>query len=544
MARPSRYGLWLVALFVGCAPRVAPRPHSAAQAPVVPPVPAPAPRPRAHRTDDTPPAPPPGSALWAEHFGGGGSAQGTGIAVGPDRDIVLTGQYTRDIEFGDARYQSRGLEDVFVAKLDPDGKPLWSRSFGGKGNDYASAAAVDAKGNVYITGFFTGAIDFGSGPVRSKGVHDVFLVKLSPDGEPVWSRRYGDAADQVSLRVFPDASGQLVAAGYARGTVVFGKHRVSSYPDKSTFIARLDAGGNALWSTGFGHIYDYAYPAAVTDARGHVFFSAGSDPSPEFGGPARHKPRETDLGLVLGELDDAGKVVWRKRLGGGSSNMETSIGLEPNGDIVTAGSFGGRLDFGGGEYRSKGLSDSIRRAADPHGCARLEPSLLRLARAEHRRHGRSARRQPVPRRAIHEGHTRLPGDRAPGRRQRERFRGQAGTRRPRAVGAVLLHRSPRLALCRRTRVRRRTRRDGCLHGQLRRRFGGLAERRAGGRAGGEAPALTRGDISASPGRAATRHRRVHIGNFQTIPPMGAGHGACSSDVQAAPVGGPEGGASS
>jgi hypothetical protein len=323
----------------------------------VPPVPAPAPRPRAHRTDDTPPAPPPGSALWAEHFGGGGSAQGTGIAVGPDRDIVLTGQYTRDIEFGDARYQSRGLEDVFVAKLDPDGKPLWSRSFGGKGNDYASAAAVDAKGNVYITGFFTGAIDFGSGPVRSKGVHDVFLVKLSPDGEPVWSRRYGDAADQVSLRVFPDASGQLVAAGYARGTVVFGKHRVSSYPDKSTFIARLDAGGNALWSTGFGHIYDYAYPAAVTDARGHVFFSAGSDPSPEFGGPARHKPRETDLGLVLGELDDAGKVVWRKRLGGGSSNMETSIGLEPNGDIVTAGSFGGRLDFGGGEYRSKGLSD-------------------------------------------------------------------------------------------------------------------------------------------------------------------------------------------
>lgn len=295
--------------------------------------------------------------MWAEHFGGGGQAQGSGIAVDNGGDIVVTGQYSRDIEIGGTRYQSQGNEDVFVVKLDAEGKPLWSHSFGGKGHDYGGSAAVDAKGNVYLTGFFTGAIDFGGGPMRAKGVHDIFLVKLSPSGKLVWSRRYGDAADQVSLRVFPDASGRLVAAGYARGTVIFGKRRLSSYPDKATFIAGLDTEGNALWSRSFGHIYDFAYPSAVTDSRGHVFFSAGTDPTPAFGGPKRHKPREADLGLVLGELDDAGKVLWQKRFGGGSPNLQTSIGLEPNGDIVTAGSFGGHLDFGGGRYRSMALSD-------------------------------------------------------------------------------------------------------------------------------------------------------------------------------------------
>ncbi len=353
----SRRGVWLALLAAGCAAHAAAPPRDVARAPASPPGHVPVAPARADAKPAAPAVPPAGSALWATHFGGGGSAQGTGIAVDAGGDIVVTGQYTRDIAFGAARYQSQGLEDVFVVKLDSGGKPLWSHSYGGKGHDYASGAAVDSTGNIYLTGFFTGAIDFGSGLLRSKGVHDIFLAKLSADGKVLWSRRYGDGADQVSLRVFPDAAGHLVAAGYARGTVRFAKKNLSSYPDKATFIAQLAADGSALWSTGFGHIYDYAFPAAVTDGSGHVFFSAGSDPSPEFGGPAKHKPREMDLGLVLGELDARGKVVWKKRIGGGSDNMETLIGLEPNGDIVTAGTFSGHLDFGGGEYRSTSLSD-------------------------------------------------------------------------------------------------------------------------------------------------------------------------------------------
>ncbi len=358
--------LWVLAIAIaGCAPTGAslpPRRAAATPAPeraAAPPDPVPPAGARA-RVVATPAAEP-GSAPWATHFGGTGSVQGTGVAVAADGTVLLAGQFSKGMSIGNRAYESAGNEDVFVAALSADGAPRWSRVFGGPGHAYASAVAVDAAGAVYVTGFFTGAIDFGNGAVRSAGVHDIFLVKLAHDGKLVWARRYGDAADQVSLRVYPDPGGQLIAAGYARGSVRFGKRVLSSYPDKATFFARLDADGNALWSMGFGHIYDYAYPAAVTDAAGHVFFSAGSDP------PGAHKPRQADLGLVLGELDDAGKRLWQKRVGGGSANMGTSIGLEPNGDIVTAGSFGGTLDFGDGALRAEAMSDLFVARLDARG---------------------------------------------------------------------------------------------------------------------------------------------------------------------------------
>lgn len=75
---------------------------------------------------------------------------------------------------------SAGLDDIFLAKFNTFGAHLWSKRFGGGNQDYGRAVAVDSKGNVLLTGDFSGPVDFGFGNLSAGGDLDIFLLKIAP----------------------------------------------------------------------------------------------------------------------------------------------------------------------------------------------------------------------------------------------------------------------------------------------------------------------------------------------------------------------------
>ena len=72
--------------------------------------------------------------------------------------------------------------------------------------------AVDASGAVTFTGALQGTVDFGGGPLVSAGGADIFVVRLDPAGGHVWSRSFGDLADQAGGSVALDPSGAAAIA--------------------------------------------------------------------------------------------------------------------------------------------------------------------------------------------------------------------------------------------------------------------------------------------------------------------------------------------
>lgn len=63
---------------------------------------------------------------------------------------------------------------------------------GGTQNDYGQCLAVDANGNVYVTGNFNGNSVFGSVPLYANaGTTDIFLIKYSSNGEFQWEKQVG-----------------------------------------------------------------------------------------------------------------------------------------------------------------------------------------------------------------------------------------------------------------------------------------------------------------------------------------------------------------
>jgi hypothetical protein len=74
---------------------------------------------------------PDGAVAWAQRFGGRLDDAGTSVAVDPDGNIVIGGTFQGELVFGTERlapqFRSPELRAIFVAKLDPSGKPLWAR---------------------------------------------------------------------------------------------------------------------------------------------------------------------------------------------------------------------------------------------------------------------------------------------------------------------------------------------------------------------------------------------------------------------------------
>jgi hypothetical protein len=152
-----------------------------------------------------------GDHVWSQRFGGADNDTGVGLAVDPAGNVSFVGSYDQKVIVGDQTYQAIGTSDVLFARFAGDGKLLWSKSFGGKGEDIGSGLVADAAGNLIAGGWFENEVDFGKGVVKSKGNKDVFVMKVGPDGAVKWVQTFGDKDHDKARAVLLGPDGVYVA---------------------------------------------------------------------------------------------------------------------------------------------------------------------------------------------------------------------------------------------------------------------------------------------------------------------------------------------
>ena len=136
--------------------------------------------------------------------------------------------------------------DIWVAKLTPDGTPVWAVTLGGPGPDKYSYMTVDQAGDIYITGTVSGSAMFGSYPVGGFGGLDVFVAKLrNSDGSVAWATSFGSTGDDTASDIAINDAGQLIVSANISGPIATGG---SSFGDGDAALVSYDNHGSLLWS--------------------------------------------------------------------------------------------------------------------------------------------------------------------------------------------------------------------------------------------------------------------------------------------------------
>ncbi|TNE50249.1 MAG: hypothetical protein EP343_08830 [Deltaproteobacteria bacterium] len=150
-----------------------------------------------------------GKVVWAKAPADliGGSADK--IAVGPNNRIAITGTYGGALPFADGKQEERSVPSLFVTLLDADGKTVWTRSAKGEGPQGGGGVAINAKGEVYVTGSFEKTIFEGDNVLQSKGGSDGFLAKYDAKGSLLWSLGMQDASPIKPFYLSVGSAGQI-----------------------------------------------------------------------------------------------------------------------------------------------------------------------------------------------------------------------------------------------------------------------------------------------------------------------------------------------
>ena len=306
---------------------------------------------------------PAGACVWNRSYGHNTSV--LGIGTDPSGNILATGVFGIDIDLGNGTVPAAGGNDGFIVKLDPGGAPLWSKTFGDAANQSPDSIVADPSGNVIAYGYFNGTINLGGGPLASAGGSDLYLVKYSPTGMHLWSKRFGDGANQIAKGVATDAAGNIIITGTVAGSANFGGATLNSAGSGDVFVAKFSPAGVHLWSNRFGDVASQTGQGCAVDAAGDVFLSGFYYGTISFGGPTLITKGGADS--YVAKLDPAGNHLWSLSGGGPGNQSWGAASVDRFGNSTVVGLLTGSGSFGGPVLTSAGSNDVVIAKYDPAG---------------------------------------------------------------------------------------------------------------------------------------------------------------------------------
>jgi hypothetical protein len=170
-----------------------------------------------------------GGLVWVNKHGSTGSDAAKAIDIDVDENVYVTGYFNATVDFDPStavqNITSVGGEDIFFAKYTNDGDLVWSKSIGSITDDHANTLDLDADGNVYIGGVFSGSADFDTSTAQANlsivGGIDGFFARFDDLGALVWANRLGSSTDDGVTSMAVSSDGSVYAGGYFSGALDF-----------------------------------------------------------------------------------------------------------------------------------------------------------------------------------------------------------------------------------------------------------------------------------------------------------------------------------
>ncbi|MCE1201421.1 MAG: DUF6273 domain-containing protein, partial [Bacteroidia bacterium] len=300
-----------------------------------------------------------GNLIFAKNMGGASGDVVNDIALNDNGEIYLTGYFMGTSDFnpgpGTANLVSSGNTDIFLAKYDANGNYVYALSIGSSSADIGFSIEVDAAGAAYISGYYSGTVDFDPGPgstlLSSLFNNDAFFAKFDTDGNFVYAKSIAGPGSEIAYSIAVSDNGMVYLTGYFDNQIDLdpgpGASNYTSVNSFDIFFAKYDASGDYIFGNTIGSSLDDRGHQIAVDNDGNIYLTGNLGLTADFD-PGPGTANLTSLGqgdIFVAKYDDAGNYKYARRMGGTLNDRGYSIDVGSEGKVVIAGFFSGSATF-------------------------------------------------------------------------------------------------------------------------------------------------------------------------------------------------------
>jgi hypothetical protein len=206
-----------------------------------------------------------GELIWVQQIGGTKKEIATSVSVDSKANVYVGGFFGGPVDFdpgmGVFHMFNEGFVDAFLIKLDHGGNLRWAKQFKGASYEFVNSVSTDKEGNTYVTGCYTGTVDFDpsidSLNLKSEGFMDIFVLKINTGGSLLWAKGIGSKYNDYGAAISVDGEGSAYITGFYAGFIDLGMNgtiasMTSVDASSDIFVLKLNASGNYQWHRSYG----------------------------------------------------------------------------------------------------------------------------------------------------------------------------------------------------------------------------------------------------------------------------------------------------
>jgi hypothetical protein len=235
-------------------------------------------------------------------------------------NIYTVGRFLVTATFGSITLTAanNGMYNAFVAKYDKDGNALWARQFGNDAGEESLTGLTVVDGNVYVCGFFTSStLTVGNTTLNNAGMAEIMLIKLDANGNVTWVVQANGVGDDAPTGLCADPAGNVYMSGYYTGASLSftSFFTLNTSGSQDSYITKYNSSGVVQWAKNIGgngldRLLDLVYYDNGIAATGYFF-----SPSIALLNGVTLTNSGSACDAMVFKLNTSGQATWGRGLG-------------------------------------------------------------------------------------------------------------------------------------------------------------------------------------------------------------------------------------
>ena len=290
-----------------------------------------------------------GTLLWAVAMGGNALDQVNNMTVDNNGNPTVIGQYqSATLQAGSLSFTNSGGDDIIIVHLDTNGNIIWGKSIGGVDTDRGEEVNADENGNLIVTAIFQSTISLDGNTLTAQNGFNALIAKFDISGKLLWYNNLGSSGDNEVYGNVSDNSGNIYISGTYTGTLDFdpnGTHKTLNNGFNTPFVAKYDPLGKLLWVNSITGSFVYNGSVLSIDLNNNIYLTAAFSSSLTFNSNTTLSVTGNQ-DTFIAKYSSAGSFQFAIDIGGtAASSFPYQIRTDASNNVYVTGYFGGTIDF-------------------------------------------------------------------------------------------------------------------------------------------------------------------------------------------------------